>query len=154
MSLHAFDTICKYAKGSPQKDSMIKGKKRKTEQHGRVKIMCTPFKRIRSIVPTHTHIPLDWIRHALRQSLLFFSASDMLLLFRWPSEAGYALFEMARSFCSPWIPSYSQDVQSVFCRARKGTRWIQEHRGACHAGRIIVRIFKLISNYSYLPAHS
>lgn len=41
MLLHAFDTICKYAKGLPQKDGMIKGKKK--EQHTRVKIMCTPF---------------------------------------------------------------------------------------------------------------
>lgn len=42
-------------------------------------------------------------------------------------EAGYALLEMARSFRSPWIPSYGQDVQSVFCRtASKGKCWTRE----------------------------
>lgn len=63
----------------------------------------------------------------------------MLLWFRSQSEAGYALLEIARRFFSPWIPSYGQDVQLVFCKTeskREGVRMLALKRilhGSCIA---------------------
>lgn len=109
MFLHAFDTICMYGKRITSVGSLDQKKVNSTQSKNNV---YTFLMNLVTCAHTYSHT-MRLNKACLRQSLLFFCASVLLLLFRSQSEAGYALLEMARRSFSLWIPSYGQDVQLV-----------------------------------------